>query len=189
VELKVQSAVYIGSPIQVRGMDAGMGGLNTPIMTAVVNPFRFAGQTGGYRVLANSILMHARIFRATYGRWPSRDELGLLAGWNWYAYVENNPITWVDPAGLALWVPEGKTSMKLKTPDSCTHNRVVCEPEACLTQLLEECLKKYSQESCGAAAQCAAGAGNCPGCDECDNPNETADCQKCCDKVVSCFSS
>jgi hypothetical protein len=35
---------YIGSPIQVLGMDAGFGGLDA--FVPVVNPYRFGGQFG-----------------------------------------------------------------------------------------------------------------------------------------------
>ncbi len=44
-----------------------------------------------------------RAYDAELGRWISRDPLDnaeMLQGPNLYAYVANNPISWVDPLGL-----------------------------------------------------------------------------------------
>jgi len=99
VELSEQGSGAMGF---VPGMSPGYGGLFRPVASApsVVNPFRFAGQVGGYRIIANWVDMRARIFLAICGRWPSRDELGQLAGPNEYAFVGNNPVNAVDPAGF-----------------------------------------------------------------------------------------
>jgi RHS repeat-associated protein len=46
------------------------------------------------------------------GRWPSPDPAGLLAvdpsdpqSWNRYAYVDNDPLGFIDPTGLFIFVP------------------------------------------------------------------------------------
>ena len=90
----------LGNPSQVTGMEAGFGLRRFTPPSVPVNPFRFGGQNGGYRDTASRVDFRARVYFAVFGRWPSRDELGHLAGWNWYSFVENNPIVRVDPSGL-----------------------------------------------------------------------------------------
>ena len=34
------------------------------------------------------------------GVWATPDPIGILGGINFYAYVKNNPVKWVDPLGL-----------------------------------------------------------------------------------------
>jgi len=101
VELSEQGFAGVGF---VPGMSPGFGGLFRPVASApsIVNPFRFAGQVGGYRDVANLVEMGARIYFAVFGRWPSRDRLGLAAGTNEYSYVDNNAIIGVDPTGAGL---------------------------------------------------------------------------------------
>ena len=43
-----------------------------------------------------------RAYDPAVGRWLSRDPLGELGGKNIYAYVEDNPMGYIDPLGLAL---------------------------------------------------------------------------------------
>jgi RHS repeat-associated protein len=49
-----------------------------------------------------------RAYDANLGRWLSVDPMGLDEGPNLYAYVENNPITNVDPSGLYTIDPSCK---------------------------------------------------------------------------------
>jgi RHS repeat-associated protein len=51
-----------------------------------------------------------REYRTAHGRWTSPDPAGLAAvnpaspqSWNRYAYVENNPLVYVDPDGTTTW--------------------------------------------------------------------------------------
>ena len=62
------------------------------------NPFRYVGQLGYYQFPESSLYyVRARWLDSNAGRWLSRDPLGELIQ---YGYVENNPLTLVDPSGL-----------------------------------------------------------------------------------------
>jgi RHS repeat-associated protein len=61
-------------------------------------PFGF----GGYYTHAPSglALTLYRAYDSSVGRWLSQDPLGFVAGVNFYAYAENNPVSLTDPFGL-----------------------------------------------------------------------------------------
>lgn len=42
----------------------------------------------------------ARFYDAQLGRFISEDPIAFQGGGNWYAYVDNNPLGWIDPEGL-----------------------------------------------------------------------------------------
>lgn len=46
----------------------------------------------------------ARYYDPRIGRFISEDPIGFLGGWNFYAYVENQPTRFSDPSGLDHWL-------------------------------------------------------------------------------------
>jgi RHS repeat-associated protein len=60
------------------------------------------GYTGREADETGLIYYRARYYDPTIGRFTQRDPIGLQGGINPYAYVNGNPINWVDPLGLAV---------------------------------------------------------------------------------------
>jgi RHS repeat-associated protein len=79
-------------------------GQPTVIFGGVDTDFEF---TGYYRHAPSQLnLPLYRAFDSTSGRWISRDpmkDVELREGPNVYAYVANNPVTWIDPTGEGIW--------------------------------------------------------------------------------------
>jgi RHS repeat-associated protein len=72
----------------------------------IINPYRFTGreldsETGLY-------YYRARYYDPSIGRFINEDPIGFAGGFNFYAYVRNNPINWVDPLGLKVYVCDRK---------------------------------------------------------------------------------
>ena len=67
---------------------------------SVANPFRFNGELGVADDGNGLNFMRARFYDSAQGRFIQPDPIGLAGGSNLYAFVGNNPVTAVDPAGL-----------------------------------------------------------------------------------------
>jgi RHS repeat-associated protein len=67
----------------------------------VATPFKFAGGHG-YQADADSglMLLGARYYDASVGRFISRDPIGYEGGLNVYSYCTNGPTSLIDPEGL-----------------------------------------------------------------------------------------
>jgi RHS repeat-associated protein len=73
--------------------------------TDVPQPFRFTGrewdaETGLY-------FYRARYYSPDMGRFISEDPIGYAGGINFYAYVGNDPVNFVDPSGFLSSMPDG----------------------------------------------------------------------------------
>jgi len=79
--------------------------MNVAVTGTTPTPFGFAGQHG-YQSDSVTGLMRLghRYYDASVGRFLSRDPI--QDGYNWYAYVGNDPVNHVDPEGLAIGVDD-----------------------------------------------------------------------------------
>jgi RHS repeat-associated protein len=91
-----------GAVVELYDYDAYGIPLTTP--TGVTNPFRYVGQLGYYRDPDHSLmLLGARYYDPTLGRFISQDPIGYEGGMNLYGYVRGNPVNAADPSGLGFW--------------------------------------------------------------------------------------
>jgi RHS repeat-associated protein len=135
-------------------------GERTPYVSACTPAYRFAGmkfdqESGDYYTLN-------RYYPANLGRWLSPDP---LAGdvtnpqsLNRYAYVLNNPTTFIDPLGL-----EGKSNIKLQAEPTA--------PGCTLNGIYTSCSVVYSLLGAGAAVACTSV--NCGGLRPTQGPGGT----------------
>jgi RHS repeat-associated protein len=75
-------------------------------VTSVQNNLRFPGQY--FDAETGLHYNWHRFYDPETGRYISADPIGLAGGMNLYAYVENNPVNWVDPWGLFFYNPSDK---------------------------------------------------------------------------------
>lgn len=77
-------------------------GTTTQTSAGITNPYQYTGrekdQTGLYHY-------RARYYQPGWSRFVSEDPIGLDGGGNYYAYVEGNPVSYVDPTGEIAFVP------------------------------------------------------------------------------------
>ncbi len=62
------------------------------------NPCRYGGAWGYITDPSGLLQLGARFYWPELNRFIQQDPIG--DGVNWYAYVGNNPVVWVDPEGL-----------------------------------------------------------------------------------------
>jgi RHS repeat-associated protein len=65
------------------------------------SPFTYVGEYGVHDDSGNLYLMGRRHYDASLGRFLQRDPIGHNGGVNLYAYVSNDPVSRIDPSGLA----------------------------------------------------------------------------------------
>ena len=75
-------------------------GQTVTIKATLANPFTFVGQFGAMNDGSGLLLMGARSYDPDLGRFAAPDPLGLGGGFaNLQIYVENNPVSEIDPTG------------------------------------------------------------------------------------------
>ena len=67
----------------------------------ISNPFEYVGEFGVLKEENDLNFMRARFYSPMSGRFVSPDPIGVNGGVNLYRYVDNNPVTFVDPIGLS----------------------------------------------------------------------------------------
>lgn len=73
------------------------------VVENIDNNLRFPGQ---YFDLESGLVYDwHRHYDPETGRYISADPIGLAGGMNLYAYVQNDPVNWIDPWGLAVLPP------------------------------------------------------------------------------------
>ncbi len=79
--------------------------------------FGYAG-AWGYQTDADSglMLLGHRYYDASVGRFISRDPA--MAGYNWYAYADNDPVNNADPEGLEIFIIGGTKGDQAKVRDA-----------------------------------------------------------------------
>lgn len=65
------------------------------------NPFRYGGKYGYYTDNKTGLILAGqRWYSPHLMRWLSRDPIGYEGGYNLYGYVDQNPVSKIDPDGL-----------------------------------------------------------------------------------------
>ena len=97
----------VGSAGEILRADAyqPFGNPISPAPEPVGQSFGFAGQWGLHQEGGGLVNMRARFYAPDLGRFLSEDPAGLIAGPNRYAYVDNRPLSLIDPSGLAAPPP------------------------------------------------------------------------------------
>ena len=66
----------------------------------LANPFQYNGQLGVMAQGDGLVLMRARFYSPSLGKFINSDPIGQLGGTNVYMYALNNPVNLLDPTGL-----------------------------------------------------------------------------------------
>ena len=67
----------------------------------VPNPFEYVGEYGVMNDGNGLDFMRARHYQPDGGRFVQPDPIGMVGGYNLYAYAYNSPVGWIDPLGLS----------------------------------------------------------------------------------------
>ena len=70
------------------------------IEESIPNPFRYVGRYGVMDDENGLLYMRARYYDPGSGRFISMDPILFMGGPNFYSYVSNNPLNFIDPLGL-----------------------------------------------------------------------------------------
>jgi RHS repeat-associated protein len=96
---------------------------------SVPNPFTFAGQVGISDDGDGLYYMRARYYDPTIGRFISEDPMGFNGGdVNFYAYVGNNPLGYIDPSGYARKPGKTPNNRWPKPPSNACGNKPKWNP-------------------------------------------------------------
>jgi len=90
-----------GALAQTYGYD--LFGKQTTSSGSLTNPFRFTARD--FDTETNLQFSRARYFDPATGRFLSEDPVRFSGGANFYSYVSNNPVYWIDPLGLTEGSP------------------------------------------------------------------------------------
>ena len=92
-------AITNSSQTKTDSLDTDAFGMTVAVTGSTPTPFGFAGQHGYQNDSVTGLMrLGHRYYDASVGRFLSRDPI--QDGYNWYAYVGNDPVNAVDPKGL-----------------------------------------------------------------------------------------
>ncbi len=87
---------------------------------ALVNPFQYTGRE--FDSDAGIYYYRARYLDPTAGRFLSEDHLRFEQGSNFYSYVGNNPLNWVDPSGNRCYLRTPNGFSEVPCANKCLGN-------------------------------------------------------------------
>jgi len=87
-----------GSVVQRYGYES-FGNIVSMLDPNFIQPYTYTGRE--YDPETGSYYYRARYYDSRIGRFISEDPIGLAGDINKYVYVQNNPVNWIDPLGLA----------------------------------------------------------------------------------------
>ena len=114
------------------------------------------GYTGREPDETGLIYYRARYYDPTIGRFTQRDPMGLAAGINGYAYVNNSPVNFADPLGL---LPRGPELTLLADASQSYFNTTATDAGPWYSGLNLGTRAAGAARLLGGAAEAAAGAG------------------------------